>query len=88
MRGRKEKHPFQGWLNVGAEFSVLYFSVSVCKSMIKMCDALAYHMEGAEKHLSLISALYNFLTKALLIFKKEPSVYLYSYISNMSFVFI
>lgn len=45
-------------------------------------------MEGAEKHLSLISTLYNFLTKVLLIFKKEPSVYLYSSISNVSFVFI
>lgn len=70
------------------EFSVLYFSVPVCKNMIKTCDALAYHMEGAEKHLSLISTLYNFLTKVLLIFKKEPSVDLYSNISNVSFVFI
>lgn len=33
-----------------------------------MFDTLAYHMEGAEKHLSLISTFYNFLTKALLIF--------------------
>lgn len=53
-----------------------------------MCDALAYHMEGAEKHLSLICTLYNFLTKAWLVFKKEPSVYLHSCISNMSFVFV
>lgn len=66
------------------EFSALYFSVPVCKSMIRMCDALAYHMEGAEKHLNLISALYNSFKKALPKFKNQFSVYLHSSISNMS----
>lgn len=51
-----------------------------------MHDALAYHMEGAEKHLSLISTLYNFLIKALLSLKKEPSVYWHSSTLNMNFV--
>lgn len=51
-----------------------------------MHDALAYHMEGAEKRLCLICTLYNFLTKALLTLKKEPLVYWHSSTLNMSLV--
>lgn len=69
MRGGEEKHPFQGWLNVGADMQrprCFVFRCAFMQEYDKECDALAYHMKGAEKHLNLISALYSFLTKTLL----------------------
>lgn len=90
MRGREEKHPFQGWLNVGADMQRVQYFVFQCSCMQERDKNVWYPglshgrcWKASQFDLYFVQFLNHGRLKRSIQYC-EPSEYLYSYISNMS----